>query len=119
MAEWSFLVDESVSNKIAQHLRSLGFEAEFVKDVLDEGAGDFEDIVPYARDPSTGGVAFEALPAVRAEPSHGRHLPESREGHFRPSRGIASPQNSQTGGYSGGSVGISYVSPLTGTTSRP
>lgn len=45
---WSFLVDEKQSPRLAQHLRIHGFDAEHVTDVLDQGAKDVPDVLPYA-----------------------------------------------------------------------
>lgn len=46
----ALLLDENVERRVAEYLRTEGFEAELVVDVLGAGAEDASDIVPYARE---------------------------------------------------------------------
>lgn len=48
-SEWLFLVDENLHPDIATELEGRDIEAEYVPNVLFEGAGDVEDILPYCR----------------------------------------------------------------------
>lgn len=48
--DWAFLIDECVAPDVAYRLDSEGMVAEAVKDVLWEGADDFEAILPYAKE---------------------------------------------------------------------
>ena len=45
---WRVLVDENVQPRVAEFLRSEGHEAQHVQSVLSKGAGDFDDVLPYA-----------------------------------------------------------------------
>lgn len=45
---WRFLVDENVQPRVAEFLRSEGYEAQHVQSVLSKGAEDFDDVLPYA-----------------------------------------------------------------------
>ena len=48
--DWAFLIDECITPDVAYGLDSDRIGAEAVKDVLWEGADDFQDILPYVRE---------------------------------------------------------------------
>jgi len=49
MSEWRFLLDENVDPKVATYLEKEGLFAVHVRDALERGADDEDDILPYAR----------------------------------------------------------------------
>lgn len=50
MGGWRFLLDENVDPKTATYLRKEGVHVEHVRDALELGADDEDDILPYARE---------------------------------------------------------------------
>lgn len=48
MAAWQFLLDENIDPKVATYLDKEGLYAEHVRDSLEQGADDEDDVLPYA-----------------------------------------------------------------------
>lgn len=47
--EWGFLIDENLDRKTVGYLETEDIRGEHVSGVLEPGADDFDDILPYAR----------------------------------------------------------------------
>lgn len=50
MTEWRFLLDENIDPKVATYLDKEDLFAVHVRDTVGQGAGDENDILPYARE---------------------------------------------------------------------
>lgn len=49
-SEWYILVDEDIGRRVVDFLEQEGIRADYVPDVLFQGADDEDDVMPYARE---------------------------------------------------------------------